>query len=341
MKPSQKWTRRIVLMGVLLGVMAITIDVWGRKAAIPRSTIRVIPISEGYPLDVAWAGNSLFVSLPLEDDHNVYSIRLWKLHPDGREMEMTTFPNSLGCEEGRYGFEAPVRLPDERLGYVLRCGMPQELDPELYLMAYDLHTEEHTALIQEPLPSLHIGSGGYSWNPEITRGIISDGNGRYTSEQLYWFTANDWESVDVDAPLAYAPNWAPDGSQIAFVAAPEQGRSGWARTDSFFHLYLMKPDGTEIRSLVGPFHHPSNVVWSPDGQWIVLVAHFGWLYPERSLWLVDAATGERQLILQGQFSDPAWSPDGDQLVIIEHTGHYPDDPAYIVVIDMTPMIGPE
>lgn len=54
------------------------------------------------------------------------------------------------------------------------------------------------------------------------------------------------------------PNWSPDGQAIAFVSS--KGLTG-----SEFGLWLVNPDGGNLRNLV---KRGLGVAWSPDGRWV-------------------------------------------------------------------------
>ncbi|BCX05927.1 MAG: hypothetical protein KatS3mg053_3865 [Candidatus Roseilinea sp.] len=209
--------------------------------------IVIVPGPPGAYGSPTWVDEGLVVGIR-DDCQHVFCTRLYYLKPDGSERRMLSLPDQAGCD--RNGFEDPARLPDGRLGYILRCGPTGEFRDVLYMMAYNLDTEQVTPLLSYPLPSPLVGTGGYSWNPEMTRGITSDGNGRTLYEQLYWIEPDHWESLDIGFPQAYGAAWSPDGQQIAFFGAPEQGLEGIDRLDAVYNLYLMKPDGTDVRPLV-------------------------------------------------------------------------------------------
>ncbi len=55
-----------------------------------------------------------------------------------------------------------------------------------------------------------------------------------------------------------APIWSPDGRSIAFVSS--KGRTGFD-----FGVWLVNPDGTNLRNLA---KQGLGMAWSPDGQWV-------------------------------------------------------------------------
>lgn len=157
----------------------------------------------------------------------------------------------------------------------------------------------------------------------MTRAITSDGNGRGLEEQLYWLARDSWEPLALEFPQAFSAAWSPSGHTIAFVAAPEQGRSGIARLDSKFDLYLMNSSGSELRPLLQDFQHPFGLSWSPDNRSIAFAATFGTLKRQEGVWMAEVSTGKHRLLAPGTFASPVWSPDGKQIAVIQ----YADDPA--------------
>lgn len=99
------------------------------------------------------------------------------------------------------------------------------------------------------------------------------------------------------------PRWSPDGRAIAFVS----DRSGRRQ------IWLVRPDGTDLRQLTADEEPKSFPVWSPDSAVVLYLAG-----PANSgnLWLVDAAGGEsRRLSSSGRITGRTeWSPDGKRLV---------------------------
>ncbi len=226
-----------------------------------------------------------------------YSGRIWQINSDGSELEMLNLPNLDRCE--RNGFDADSVLPNNTL------------------------------------PSSQIGTGGYSWHPDMTHGITSDGNGRTLEEQMYWFRPDGYEFIDLGFPQAWGPQFRPDGGQIAFFAAPEQGREGIDRLDSVYNLYLMNPDESDVRPLVKNLRHPEGLAWSPDGRWIAYSAELARNSRQDGIWLADAETGESTLLVRGSYGRPSWSPDGKQMVVVEFSDDFSNDPTnHLAIIDM-------
>ncbi|HEX9797159.1 MAG TPA: hypothetical protein VGA52_09235, partial [Anaerolineales bacterium] len=65
-----------------------------------------------------------------------------------------------------------------------------------------------------------------------------------------------------DSALDRRPDWSPDGQFIVFSSA----RSG------SLELYIMRSDGTDVRSLDAGAGSNFDPAWSPDGQQIVFLS---------------------------------------------------------------------
>ncbi len=297
-------------------------------------SITVIPAQPGIYAFVAWLTDTDLVveyeDAKLSDPGGAYRGQLWQLSLDG-QMQRMLIPPESGCD--RQGHTTPVRLPDARIAYVVRCFPSSTAEHFLYMNAYNPAKGQSTRLVQNPLPSPLVGSGGYAWNPAMTRGITSDGRGRGLTEQLYWLSPVRTDPLDVGLPQAHSASWSPDGTRIAFLGAREQGRSGVARSDSRFNLYIMNPDGTTIRPVVEGFRDVVCTTWSPDNRWIVVAGAFGRVFTEHGLWLVEVQTGQRHLLVQGRVTAPVWSPDGTRLAALRIAG--PDrSQQEVIVLDM-------
>jgi TolB protein len=62
--------------------------------------------------------------------------------------------------------------------------------------------------------------------------------------------------------MDYRPQWSPDGKWLAFTS----------NRDGNYEIYLMRPDGTELRNLT---QHPAlddHAAWFPDGSGLAFVS---------------------------------------------------------------------
>jgi Tol biopolymer transport system component len=101
--------------------------------------------------------------------------------------------------------------------------------------------------------------------------------------------------------LAY-PRVSPDGTRIAFVATVDQPTAptptlprspfAWRPAASGAHglpwdVWLVDPDGGNLRRLSYLLEDDPSLAWSPDGRWLALQGGFG-------LTLVDASSGRTE-----------------------------------------------
>ncbi len=98
--------------------------------------------------------------------------------------------------------------------------------------------------------------------------------------------------------LKYHLQWSPDGTQLLFVGQQRGGRED---------LFVIRPDGSDLRQLTT---HPASDLepaWSPDGQHIVFVSMRD---GNKELYTVSAnGTGLTRLTYTpGHETNPAWKP---------------------------------
>jgi len=102
---------------------------------------------------------------------------------------------------------------------------------------------------------------------------------------------------------AYAPEWSPDGTTVAFARYLQGGSE----------IYSVAPDGSQLRRLTEGDSWNGEPAWSPDGSRIAFTSN---RTGSNEIHVVAAdGSGEEQLTNIGgkNIGDPEWSPDGTTL----------------------------
>lgn len=105
-----------------------------------------------------------------------------------------------------------------------------------------------------------------------------------------------------DYVLFLRPVWSPDGSHIAFCAAPPRGRT---------KIFVVQADGSNPVKLSGGRHNDCSPDWSSNGD----IAFIDFEGRHDSLLTMNADGTDREVLGRTGFSlHPSWSPDGDSIV---------------------------
>lgn len=279
---------RILPLLVLLGcttwtaIQSLTVDIPETKLKVPDGNYKeIIRFSDGKVL------------LGQKDREDNIS-RYYNLQ-EQEYIEIPT-PSDDRCQGTLY--DLPVALPDDRLGLRMSCfaygpDRPPGKRGAFFVVAYDWETGEFEQLVEEPLSN---ESYGFTWNPEMTRGVQSLGSLLGT---IQWITPEGTEPITLmlgegrkswqldenltileedldrrDVGIARSPAWSPDGKHIAFLASPDAvGREGFARATAKYNLYLLDPNTLQTKIILTAITNTrpsSSLVWSPDSQWLLM-----------------------------------------------------------------------
>jgi Tol biopolymer transport system component len=165
-------------------------------------------------------------------------------------------------------------------------------------------------------PPLRITRDGDSFQPSpAPGGAIAFTSSKDGIAQIYRMDAGaEPRRLTASGAEDLAPLVAPTGEWILFTSA----RDGRDR------LYLMRPDGGDLRPLNPPVQGEELApAWSPDGTRVAFLVR-----SERDtrLWITDLAAGTRRpLSAAGQRDDqPVFSPDGRHVAFASERGGNPD-----------------
>ncbi|MFQ5948642.1 MAG: hypothetical protein ACE5KX_07270 [Acidimicrobiia bacterium] len=153
-----------------------------------------------------------------------------------------------------------------------------------------------------------VGTEGETGDIGATSELITFFSDRSGNLDVWVVPAAGGEPVQLsDHPSDdYEPDWSPDGRLIVFAS-----KRGGGAAD----LYLMNPDGTNVRRLTDtPEWTDDYPAFSPDGRTVVFQRTFEDRTPVTAeIVLLDLLTGEETLFTDNDDWDstPSFSPDGD------------------------------
>jgi Tol biopolymer transport system component len=123
------------------------------------------------------------------------------------------------------------------------------------------------------------------------------------------------------------PEWAPDGSRIAFDGAADDGHA---------HIFAMNADGSGLTQITSGDGDEIDATWSPDGTRLAVETQRSSSEPT-GIAIVDVATGELHMITEnpigGDDAFPAWSPDGTRIAFARSRGSQ-QFPSAVFIVDV-------
>ena len=152
---------------------------------------------------------------------------------------------------------------------------------------------------------MRVYQGQYDWSPTGTHIVFTaerDGN-----REIYLVNVSNGATTNLSRHIAHdsAPQWSPDGTQIAFISE---------RSNFPTEIFVMSPDGSNVRQLTTSYRYLTQPVWSPDGAWIAYSADSGnssfMMQIERDIFIVSAQGGEPRRLtftISDDF-EPVWKP---------------------------------
>jgi len=161
--------------------------------------------------------------------------------------------------------------------------------------------------------------GEPAWSPDGTQlAFDSDAGNHPAGEGIYVMNAATGTVLSrVTAnPFGWydeQPQWSPDGDLIVFTRV-RKINAGTEVTA----LFLVRPDGTDLKQLTQWGMNAASPDWSPDGTKIAFKGKNDPPAPD-SIWTIHPdGSGLRALVKatgQVDFFEPKWSPDGTRLIV--------------------------
>jgi Tol biopolymer transport system component len=217
-------------------------------------------------------------------------------------------------------FDGPARSrlpswsPDgSQLAFVSDAGTPQS---HVYL--YEMRTGA--------LQQLTENAAYYTlpvWSPDgsqLAFGALS--SVREGVQVINMTTGTAQEITPPALAAAQSPRFAPDGSLLSFV---------FVLDDNSRHVYMVEPDGANLRHVFGGTPELHEPVWSPDGRYLTVIDRARQT-GQMTVYLLAAADEATYPVFQTYQpnQDLTWSPDGERLTLSVHLG---DGTSSIIFVD--------
>ncbi len=167
-----------------------------------------------------------------------------------------------------------------------------------------------------PLTSDHAFNLDGAWSPDGGRiAFLSTRDGRF---DLYLMDVSSGHvrRLTNGAGFNEVPRWSPDEAWISFNSSRDGVKGPVGVAEAHRDVYLMRPDGTDLRRLTTLNGYNGDATWSPDGSRLAFVSDRGGAY---NLYTMAPDGRDQRRLTQhdsgrGFAVYPSWSPDGSELV---------------------------
>jgi hypothetical protein len=319
----------LLVVAALVSVPGLT-PAQASGPVLSRSDVRFIPVGKGAAIDdPIWVNaHTLFVTAW----HN-YAGSLAKVDPSRGDFLTVPTLKLSGCGLSPERFA--TRKGKQAIAYQVDCFRPgarRSHNPVTEFGVLDLSSEHNRRFGSISLP---LGSTGrVTFSPDGTRAVLDSG-GLYS--QLEWLSPHNLTPIRQGLAIAAAPTWSPDGRLIIFGGI-QQPSGGADITTQTTNLYTFRPNEPQTLHLVArglQNFEPSGVAWMPgSSRWFI--ANLQVAHEPTGLWLMDANTGRKALLLKGPlFGRPAVSPNGRTLAVgVGVDAEYQPDKSHQVGLDL-------
>jgi len=156
-------------------------------------------------------------------------------------------------------------------------------------------------IVRSEAPSLSLAD--IDWSPDgeyfAVTASTAEGEGLYVMR----IDGGDVRRLTAGRGNALFPDWAPDGTRIAFVRDLYDEIEGTEDRN----VWIVGADGAGLRRVTtGPWHGSAD--WHPDGEWLATDE-------DTEVIRIRPDGTSREVLIAGEHSAPSWSPDGSTLVV--------------------------
>jgi hypothetical protein len=228
--------------------------------------------------------------------------QLYALDASAHRFDRLRLPEQNGCPFTSHS--NAVALPSGELGYVQVC-WGNAVNPRRACTIWGLspRTRRSRRLVPYFLP---YNAGYFTYAPGMTSGLINDGRG--LDERLLALRPRRAILAPIDIHQVHHPAWSPGGDVLAVDGAMGGSNAhGVARADILKAIYLQRADG-KPRVIMRNLTDVGGISWDATGRFLVVVATQD--EGAAGLWLIDAVTGEVQLLVSdANLAGATWIPN--------------------------------